>query len=215
MHARHLIRAALAAPLAALVLLAAACGGGGGSPGVANLAGTNTMSTDSPSSSNPPSSASGGPRGGELAMKVGADGAKFAACMRKNGVPNFPDPDGQGVIQFGSSNGIDPSSPKFQAANRTCRKLLPNGGQPTPQQLAKMKQNALAFSACMRKHGVKDFPDPTFSGGGVNIGIHVGSGSSDLNPNSPVFQKAQQACGSLLPGKPKLAAGGGSSGGGK
>jgi hypothetical protein len=220
MHSRHVIRAALAAPLAALVLVAAACGGGGGSPGVAALAGSNTTSTDSSSSSSPPapgSSDSGNPSGqGEMAMKVGADGAKFAACMRKNGVPNFPDPNGQGVITIGSGSGIDPRSPKFQAASQTCRKLLPNGGQPTPQQIAKMKQAALAFSACMRAHGVKDFPDPTFSGGGVQMSIHAGSGSSDLNPNSPVFQKAKQACGNLLPGRPKLGAtGGGNSSGGK
>jgi hypothetical protein len=201
MHARHLTRAALAAPLAALLLVAAACGGGGGSPGVASLTGTNATSTDSAPSGSPPASASGAPRGGgELAMKVGADGAKFAACMRKNGVPNFPDPNGQGVIQFGSKNGIDPNSPKFQAANQTCRKLLPNGGQPSPQQIAKMKQAALAFSACMRAHGLKDFPDPSFSGGGVQMRLGGGPGS-DLNPNSPAFQKAQQACASILPGK--------------
>ncbi|HEY2541679.1 MAG TPA: hypothetical protein VGH92_01380 [Gaiellaceae bacterium] len=143
-------------------------------------------------------------------MKVGsaADGAKFAACVRKNGVPNFPDPNGQGVIQFGSSLGIDPGSPKVRTAITTCRKLLPNGGQPTPQQLAKMKQQALAFSACMRTHGVKDFPDPNFSGGGAHIAIQAGTGSSDLNPNSPTFQKAQQACQSLLPGRPKFGTGG-------
>jgi hypothetical protein len=58
---------------------------------------------------------------------------------------------------------------------------------------AKAKQQALAFSACMRKHGLPDFPDPTFSGGGVQMGIQSKPGS-DLNPNSPTFQAAQQAC---------------------
>ena len=54
---------------------------------------------------------------------------------------------------------------------------------------------ALAFSQCMRAHGVADFPDPNAQGqtqisGGLN---------SDLNPNNPTFQKAQNACQSKLP----------------
>jgi hypothetical protein len=54
---------------------------------------------------------------------------------------------------------------------------------------------SLAFSQCMRAHGVSDFPDPDAQGqtqisGGAN---------SDLNPNNPTFQKAQNACQSKLP----------------
>src|SRR6266568_253384 len=61
--------------------------------------------------------------------------------------------------------------------------------------------NMLAFSACMRSHGVKDFPDPTKSadGGGIRIQSGKGGGGSDLDPNSAVFQAAQRACQSLLP----------------
>jgi hypothetical protein len=51
---------------------------------------------------------------------------KFVACMRKNGVPNFPDPTAQGGFQDGAS-AIDPSSPQFQAGLRVCRSLLPAG----------------------------------------------------------------------------------------
>ena len=128
------------------------------------------------------------------------NGEKFSACMRAHGEPNFPDPNSQGAIQIGPSSGIDPGSPKFQAAQTACQKLLPNGGQPSPQEVAKMQKQALAFSACMRKHGLPDFPDPVFSGGGVRISIKVGS-SSDLNPNSSVFQAAQRACQGFMPGK--------------
>ncbi len=52
----------------------------------------------------------------------------------------------------------------------------------------------LAFSACMRAHGLKDFPDP--SNGGIQL--HSGPGS-DLDPNNPIFQKAQPACQKDLP----------------
>jgi hypothetical protein len=71
---------------------------------------------------------------------------------------------------------------------------LPNGGQPSPAQIAKAQQAALNFSKCMRAHGVTNFPDPTFStGGGIGIKIQEGS-RSGLNPNDPTFQTAQQAC---------------------
>jgi hypothetical protein len=52
----------------------------------------------------------------------------------------------------------------------------------------------LAFSQCMRAHGLPNFPDPSAQGG---IQITAGSG---LNPFSPAFRSAQSACRKLLPG---------------
>ena len=203
MRRRPIVLTAVVA-VAALALLAAGCGGGAGSPGVANLAssGTTTTTSTTPSGSRSAAKPLGGPGGGQggqfqIGMNVGTvDGAKFSACMRKHGVTSFPDPNGQGVITIHSGMGIDPSSPTFESARTACEKLLPNGGQPTPAQLAKQQQNMLAFSACMRAHGLKDFPDPT--GGGIRI--HVSPGS-DLAPGNPTFQRAQQACQGLLPFK--------------
>jgi len=196
----------------ALAFLAAGCGGGGGSPGVASVA-SSTTAAKTTSTTQGGSGSGGGainsPRGGQghfsVAMNAGsaALGAKFSACMRKHGVTNFPDPNSQGVIQFGSGNGIDPSSPTFLSARGACQKLLPNGGQPTPQQQAKMQQQLLAFSKCMRAHGIKDFPDP--SNGGLKL--RAGAGS-DLNPDNSQFQSAQQACQGNLPFK-VLKSGGG------
>jgi hypothetical protein len=132
-----------------------------------------------------------------MEMSVGTvDGAKYSACMRKHGVTNFPDPNGQGVITIHSGMGIDPGSPAFRSARMVCEKLLPNGGQPTPAQIAQRQQQLLAFSACMRAHGLKDFPDP--SNGGLQIHVQPGS---DLDPNNPTFRKAQQACKGNLPFK--------------
>jgi hypothetical protein len=116
--------------------------------------------------------------------------------MRKHGITNFPDPNGQGVITIQSGMGIDPSSPAFTSARAACEKLLPNGGQPTPAQIAQEQKQMLALSACMRAHGVKDFPDPT--NGGLQIRVHPGS---DIDPNNPTFQKAQQACQKYQPFK--------------
>jgi hypothetical protein len=57
-----------------------------------------------------------------------------------------------------------------------------------------VRADFLAFSVCMRAHGVTRFPDPG-SGGGLSI--RIGGG---LDPASPVFQSAQHACKHLLPG---------------
>jgi hypothetical protein len=144
-------------------------------------------------------------------MRVGntAQGARFSACMRSHGVTNFPDPNAQGVIQYSSSMGLDPSSPIFASARSICNKLLPNGGQPTPAQQAQRQQEMLAYSTCMRAHAIKDFPDPGLSHGHFGITITATPGS-DLDPNNPQFQAAQQACKGDLPFKnpnPAAAAG--------
>jgi hypothetical protein len=52
----------------------------------------------------------------------------------------------------------------------------------------------LAYSHCMRDHGIWDFPDPDANGG-------IDMSGSDLDPDSPQFQAAQEACKSLLPAR--------------
>jgi hypothetical protein len=51
----------------------------------------------------------------------------------------------------------------------------------------------LEFAQCMRSHGVTNFPDPT-SGGGIEL-------PTGLNPDSPAFRAARQACKQFLPSK--------------
>ena len=49
---------------------------------------------------------------------------KYSTCMRSNGVPNFPDPNGQGLIQINNATGtLEPSSPQFQKAEAACKSL--------------------------------------------------------------------------------------------
>jgi hypothetical protein len=189
--------------LAAAGLLAAGCGSASSSPGVASVgstggSGTATTSQDSGAATPASSPAGGGGPGPHVRLAVSGN-EKFSACMRSHGVSGFPDPNAQGAIDIGPSSGIDPGSASFQHAMSACRKLLPNGGQPTPQQRAEAVKHMLAFSVCMRKHGLPDFPDPVTTG--QNIGIHINSGQGgDLNPNTPTFQAAQKACSADLPG---------------
>jgi hypothetical protein len=56
---------------------------------------------------------------------------------------------------------------------------------------------ALAFSRCMRAHGLPNFPDPSSNGHGIQLSVGPSSG---VNPQAPAFQAAQKACQHLMPG---------------
>lgn len=110
----------------------------------------------------------------------------YAHCMRTHGVPDFPDPSSTGASTPGN---IDLTSPPFRAASQACRSLEPPGrtfstsgaGAVSPRQQAQL----LAFARCMRAHGVPSFADPTARGLTPPAGV---------DPNSPAFQSATQAC---------------------
>lgn len=180
-------------------LLLAGCGGGSSSPGVAQLANSSGSSAASATTTT-----------GELASPGAgspeAEALANAGCMRSHGVPNFPDPTTSGIVHL---RGVDLSSPAFQAAQRACRKLFPNGvkgkgGPPSPAEQAKMQEAGLKFSQCMRSHRAPNFPDPP-AGGGPKIEIEKGSG---IDPNSPQFRAAQKTCQSNLPRPPGVPGGG-------
>jgi len=67
---------------------------------------------------------------------------KFSQCVRRHGVPSFPDPDSSGRIPDPATVGINQGSPKFEAANRACGKYRP----------PYMPSNA-AYDAYARTHG--------------------------------------------------------------
>jgi hypothetical protein len=160
---------AIAAALAGVALLAAACDGG------------------STSTTAPPAS-----QGGSSSTD---DAVAYSQCMRTHGVPSFPDPDPDTPWKpFGGTTlaqaGVDTSTPQFQAASRACARLQP---AVTPAQQQQLLSLTLRFVACMRAHGVPNFPDPST----VN-----GEDSLSLTPsvvNSPHYQSAEQACRSIAP----------------
>ena len=77
-----------------------------------------------------------------------------------------------------------------------------NTGSPAnatkPSSPGSQRSSLLAYSRCMRAHGIPDFPDPN-SNGGLLLQAHQGS---DLDPNNPQLQAAQRACKSLAPAPP-------------
>src|SRR5262249_4017930 len=90
--------------VAAFSLLAAGCGGGGSSSGVASVASSTPARTTST-------------QNGLVA---------FSACMRSNGVSNFPDPQHvRGRTLKLTVAHLASANPRFHAAMRACHHLLP------------------------------------------------------------------------------------------
>jgi hypothetical protein len=131
-----------------------------------------------------------------------SQGIAFADCMRSHGVPNFPDPGSGGGIQIGAGSGIDPASPAFQSAQKSCSRLLPGGGPRGEEVSESQKLAMLALAQCMRKHGFTSFPDPTTTppSPGAGFGMAFGGPGSFIAvpqamTQSPGFQGAAAACG--------------------
>ena len=168
------------------------CGGNSPSGDVASI-GSHESKTSTTSST-----AAGSPGGGE--SSPGSQAVAYAACMRSHGVANFPDPqishNGSEVsVKIAVPAGTFKGNPKLKSAQQVCRKLLPGGGPGNQPAVSPAEQSQyLKAAACIRSHGIPNFPDPTFSGGGVHI-EHQG-----LNESSPAFKVAVHACESLIPG---------------
>ncbi|MFG3341623.1 hypothetical protein [Glycomyces sp. NPDC048151] len=171
-------RHTIALLLGLLALSAAACSDDDGGGGVADVGGTATETASED--------------GGEE-LDGFEEALAYSACMRENGVPDFPDPeqDGEGV-RLGLPQGIDPESEEFKAAEEACEDL-----QPGPEEGAtidpEIYEALLDYAACMRENGVPDFPDPQPNGGIMM------NGDMGFDPESEEFQAADEACAELRP----------------
>lgn len=175
----------VSAVVAGLSVVLAACGGGTPSASVAHIGSTTTSA---------PPGAAGGSSGSQL--------EKFVSCMRHHGVPNFPDlvmSANGGAVPVGPVS-IDTHSPAVQAAAGACKSILPAGQVPAPaaQEITPKDQaDYIRAAACMRAHGVPDFPDPVISGNSVTFPPPPGMNASI--GNSPTFLKAREICEKLIP----------------
>jgi hypothetical protein len=123
-------------------------------------------------------------------------GVKFAQCMRAHGVPHFPDPDTKGATNFG----VDVPKEVFVKAAEACKDLAPPGSL-SSKRTPKEQSDALKFAACVRRNGVKDFPDPV---SGEPLIDTTKIPSSNRPGGMTILNAATKKCGSLL----HLAAGG-------
>lgn len=134
---------------------------------------------------------------GSPATSTFAQGIRYADCMRSHGVPSFPDPAQGGGFPLRTS-GINEQSPAFESAQTACASLQPGGNSPPPPISAAQQAGMVANARCIRKHGVPNFPDPTFGPGGEGAGVAFLG-----NVSSPAFRRAAKACehvGTLIPG---------------
>ena len=161
-----------------------------------------------------------GSRGGQVAQ-LGSSGTatesravaatdKFAAslaysrCMRSHGIYGFPDPKqvGDEIEIPGAQSGMNPQSPLFESAQRSCAHLSPGGDRQSRADQQEMLARILHVSQCMRSHGIPGFPDPTLtspsdrahfgaimSNDGVWLAIPV-----SIDVQSPAFEHAAAAC---------------------
>ena len=73
-------------------------------------------------------------------------------------------------------------------------------GASNPEQLG---ADLMKFSACMRSHGVPNFPNPVISNNGVSLHISVAvSGAGTGSKASPQFRQAAQDCRKVRAGRP-------------
>ena len=132
--------------------------------------------------------------------KVMSAALAYANCVRSHGVPDFPDPDGQGyfVIHGGPGSDLAPSSPAFRAAERICGPFASAGRQVTATKENQEYQESLKAATCMRANGVPNYPDPKLIDGSIYRNFNP---SLNINPSSPAFQKAAKKC---AHGQPEL-----------
>jgi hypothetical protein len=155
----------------AFAVLAAGCGGGGAS-GVGGVASTTAATTTTA-------------QNGALA---------FARCMRSHGLPNWPDPTSGGEFDKSKLRQLAYSVSQVRAVeDGPCSHLL-QAPAPGPAITVADRADYLHAAACMRSHGISDFPDPTFRTGGVQTNI-----PSSINQDSSSFKSAAAICTKLIP----------------
>lgn len=113
-----------------------------------------------------------------------AKGVAFVDCMRKNGVPNHPDPAADGSIRVGPQDDVDVESQTFKDAQKKCKELN-SGGQEQPGN-GPPSFDPMPYVNCMRANGMPDFPAPE-------------NGQFNFDADPKVFEPAHEACKGLLP----------------
>lgn len=96
---------------------------------------------------------------------------QFVSCARSHGIPGLPDPtvDSQGNASFPGANAQNhwDHPTDVPAVQQACGSILDRlpGASPTPARPDSAQfQILLAFAACMRHHGITDWPDPNANG---------------------------------------------------
>lgn len=126
--------------------------------------------------------------------------------MRTHGVPNFPNPIfllGEYRFGFTADSGVNYHTPQFRTAEQYCTAHFLGAGKPfSPAQLAQWHTQALKYAQCIRKNGLKVFPDPppASQNGLGQPEILLPSTLPQNLLGTPAWLHAQAACKSLSTG---------------
>jgi hypothetical protein len=167
----------------ALAIVLAACGALAGCGSSASGSATTTSSALAAGSGTAANA------GKLVAARVAA-----ARCMRAQGI-NIPDP-GIGAVSVLNTLRVLATYPKakVQAAETACagliQKAFPNVTNLTPAQRAQRLQEGVAFSECMRSHGI-NFPDPRAAASNLSGYIQA---LQSLDLQSPALKAAAKTC---------------------
>jgi hypothetical protein len=116
--------------------------------------------------------------------------------MRSHGVPEFPNPTNNGTsLRIGPGTGVDANSSQFHSAQGSCGHLLPDGGPLGPTLTPAEQLDYLKAAACVRAHGIANFPDPLIRNGHVKFVLPPGT----LDANTTLLQQAISICRKLIP----------------
>jgi hypothetical protein len=124
----------------------------------------------------------------------------YSTCMRSHGVSSFPDPNAGGEIDKAKVIPLA-SSPQFHVAQRACRHLLPNTNpaNATHAQVQAALNGMVRFAACMRSHGVQNWPDPYIDRHRPDDPRPVFDLHSTVDPTSPGISTDTHECQRLMP----------------
>ena len=113
--------------------------------------------------------------------------AAYSACMRENGITNYPNPDARGGIRIGAKDGIDIQSAEFKAAEKACVEFRPKAADVRPPPAnGPASFDATKYVSCMRQNGIPDFPDSV-------------DGMFAYDPSTEGFAETHAKCEKLLP----------------
>ncbi|MFH8881191.1 hypothetical protein [Streptomyces californicus] len=128
----------------------------------------------------------------------------FVRCMRaKGGYPEFPDPRLSGYLDWAKVNelGSQPGRNHGIKAgkNNVCVPELQAAMALEPKRdQQKSYESMLAHAQCMRDNGISRFTNPVMSGGNAIPGGDPNPGSPVIDPESPAYKQAREACRSKL-----------------
>jgi len=125
---------------------------------------------------------------------------EFTSCLRSEGIdaPDIRlDAQGRPVLDE-LLDTVDTSTPEFAEALRACAPILTQAGaldlRSDPELQAVIVDQLQEFSNCMRREGIRDFPDPdpAFTGTGSPFPL------DQIPFDDPLFEKATFTCQEIL-----------------